>query len=151
MLGEKQKWLKKKSMETCNLCQSPLTKTLPFGPLIALLGTCPKEVAGNLGGSIMQRPVPQSAVQNGRKCGHGLRQPGLSREGDSVAANPGAGRTRNNGLVYVLMLCGQTGPHRLISPTCPLSLWGSQGLLSPSCGFSQGLHLFYHGENLKNI
>lgn len=109
-------------METCNLCQSPLTKTLPFGPLIALLGTCPKEVAGNLGGSIMQRPVPQSTVQNGRKCGHGLRQPGLSREGDSVAANPGAGRTRNNGLVYVLMLCGQTGPHRLISPTCPRSL-----------------------------
>ena len=35
---------------------------LPFDPLIALLGTCLKEMAGNLGKSIMQRQVSQSAV-----------------------------------------------------------------------------------------
>lgn len=35
---------------------------------------------------------------------------------ETLAANPGV---EHNGLVYVLMLCGQTGPHGLIS--LPLS------------------------------
>ena len=49
MLGKRKTVGEKKSMETCHLCQDSSYMFLPFDPLIALLGTCPKETTGNLG------------------------------------------------------------------------------------------------------
>lgn len=52
---------KKKKCGNLQFVPKALYKDLPSGALIAPLGLCPKEVAGN-GGSMMQEQVPQSAV-----------------------------------------------------------------------------------------
>lgn len=54
-------------METSICAKDSSQMLLPFDQLIALLGTCPKEMAGSLGSGIMQRRVGRGAVQNGRK------------------------------------------------------------------------------------
>lgn len=113
-------------METCNLSQRPLTKTLPFGPLIALLGTCPKGMAGNGGrgrGEHNAGAGPTERLVEWKEMRSWTRAAPATPGRETVAASPGV---EHNGLVYVLMLCGQTGPRGLSLP-CPRSLWGPQG------------------------
>ena len=50
MFGEKTKWLGEKKVWKLAICAKDLSYMfLPFDPLIALLGTYPKETAGSLG------------------------------------------------------------------------------------------------------
>lgn len=87
MLGRKQqkKVFKKWKLAVC--AKDSSQTLLPFDPLIALLGTRPEERAGSLGRGIMQRPVPQSAVQNGRKPVMAPSRPGHSPRGQTRSNN----------------------------------------------------------------